>query len=210
MKIRLSNTRGYLKNDMIESRRTFSNNSYWNPRYMNWNNLIKVINDDILQPGRLIPKHEHKNIDVLGYLVEGQLEHWDSEGNLNIAGPGQIQRMWCGKSIWHTEKCVSETPARYLQIWILPNEQDTEPFYELHNKGIEFGPLGFPMKQNIKISGGVITGEKSLNITSPSYLYMVSGTVTGDGFTLNEGDGAELDPGVLSGNFNGHIILFES
>ena len=56
-------------------------------------------------------------------MVAGELEHTDSLGNKNRAVSGQIQHMWCGRSLWHTEACVSNVPARYLQIWITPKQQ---------------------------------------------------------------------------------------
>ena len=83
MIIRRANTRGIAKTRWIESRRTFSNNQYWNPKYMNWG-PVKVINDDILEPGYTVPNHQHKHYDILGYLVEGALEHCDSNGQAHL------------------------------------------------------------------------------------------------------------------------------
>jgi redox-sensitive bicupin YhaK (pirin superfamily) len=146
MKLRPANTRGKMKRSWIESLRTFSNNDYWNPKYMNWN-CVKVINDDTQQPGGMVPNHEHKNYDILGYVVEGELEHTDNLGNVVRAQAGQIQHMWCGKSIWHTERCVGDTPARYLQIWITPNRDlNTEPFYNIYNKSAKFERLNILLK----------------------------------------------------------------
>ena len=209
MKIRYANTRGLYKTDWIESRRTFSNNMYWDPKYMNWGN-IKVINDDILQPNKMVPKHEHKNYDILGYLVEGELEHWDTLGNIRRAKPGQIQHMWCGSSIWHTEKCVSETPARYLQIWITPTQKNTTPYYEIYEKGPGFEQLNIDIKQKIKIFGGELQESRNILLNKEAYFYVVKGTAIGKDFSLSEGDGAELDPGLFSADFNGHFLLFEN
>lgn len=175
---------------------------------MNWGSL-KVINDDILQPGHTVPKHEHKNFDILGYLIEGKLEHWDTLGNLHTAEPGQIQHMWCGSSIWHTEKCISPTPARYLQIWIVPEQKyfNTEPYYEIINKPLDYGPISTNLHQDIRITAGNISGTNSLNTTN-GYLYIVSGSVTGNDFVLSEGDGAYLNEPITA-DFAAHILLFE-
>lgn len=211
MKIRKANTRGVIKNNWIESRRTFSNNSYWDPKYMKWGNL-KVINDDTQQSGNIVPNHEHKNFDILGYMVTGELEHRDSLGNVSRAVPGQIQHMWCGRSIWHTEASVGNEPARYLQIWIIPKNEyrDTEPYYEIVNKDSQFGPLNIDLHQDFKIQCGIINDVKQLNISNRAYIYVVSGTVLGDGWQLSEGDGAELDSGIITAEFvAAHIILFE-
>ena len=209
MRIRPANTRGFLDVGWIQSRRTFSNNSYWDPKYMNWGDL-KVINDDLQQPGNMVPNHEHRNFDILGYLVEGELEHKDSLGNTVRACPGQIQHMWCGKSIWHTEASVGSVPARYLQLWITPKDslKDSNPYYEIIEKDPDtYGKIAVDLQQDMTISAGWITGLQTLN-TNNAYLYVVEGTITGNGFMLNEGDGAELDAD-LTADFNAHILLFQ-
>ena len=208
MKIRPAMTRGHLQAGWIESRRTFSNNSYWDPKYMNWGN-VKVINDDVQQPGNMVPNHEHRNFDILGYLVEGELEHKDSLGNTARAHPGQIQHMWCGSSIWHTEAAVSTTPARYLQLWITPKDEhrDSAPYYEIIEKSPEFGPIAVELKQAMTISAGILTET----ITSTdSYLYVVSGSCLVNGILLQEGDGAELNNDTILPADCPHLVLFEN
>ena len=208
MKIRPANTRGHLQAGWIESRRTFSNNSYWDPKYMNWGNL-RVINDDVQQPGNMVPNHEHRNFDILGYMVEGELEHTDSLGNTARAHPGQIQHMWCGSSIWHTEASVGAIPARYLQLWITPKQQyvDTAPYYEIIDKDLNFGPIIVDLKQDMRISAGVLTNTIA---TKNSYLYVVSGTCTINGIELYQGDGAELDSATIIPINSPHLLLFEN
>lgn len=209
MRIRPANTRGYLDAGWIESRRTFSNNSYWDPKYQGWGTL-KVINDDVQQPGNQVPNHPHLNYDILGYLVAGELEHTDSLGNTQRARPGDIQHMWCGSSIWHTEAAVSTTPARYLQLWIEPKKElrNTDPYYEIVKKDPDvYGPILVDLQQDITIHAGWLRAQTTLN-TSRAYLYVVEGTIQGADFTLNEGDGAELDCDITA-DFNAHILLFQ-
>jgi len=209
MWIRPANTRGMLDVGWIKSRRTFSNNSYWDPRYTNWGNL-KVINDDVQEPGNMVPDHEHRNYDILGYLVEGELEHKDSLGNTSSARPGQIQHMWCGKSIWHTEASVGTIPARYLQLWITPKPElrDSAPYYEIIQKDPNtYGPIAVDLQQDMRIHAGWLRGQNTLNI-SRAYLYVVEGSIQGADFQLNEGDGAELDADITA-DFNAHILLFQ-
>lgn len=208
MKIRKSSSRGFLKNNWIESRRLFSNNSYWDPNYMNYKH-IHVINDDILQPGNKIPKHEHINYEILGYIVSGELEHWDSEGNITNCKHGQIQHMSCGKSIFHTEKCVSDIPARYLQIWIKPSITDTNPYYELIEKSFEFGKISINLNQKISIRSGILNGRFDEYITD-GYIYIIDGRVTGSDFELSEGDSVEIiDEKLQVDCINAHILIFE-
>jgi len=210
MQIRPANTRGHLQAGWIESRRTFSNNSYWDPKYMNWGNL-KVINDDVQHPGNCVPNHEHRNYDILGYLVEGELEHVDSLGNRLRARPGQIQHMWCGQSIWHTEASVGQVPARYLQLWITPKDslKDSVPYYEIIEKDPNvFGPIAVALQQDMRISAGWLRTATTLNITNRAYIYVVNGSVKGQNFILREGDGAELTADITA-DFDAHIVLFE-
>lgn len=208
MKIRPANTRGVMKKSWIQSLRTFSNNDYWNPKYMNWH-CVKVINDDTQQPGGMVPNHEHKNYDILGYVVEGELEHTDSLGNVTRARAGQIQHMWCGSSIWHTERCIGNTPARYLQLWITPKQQhfNTPPAYQIINKGPEFGIIAVDFKQNITVKGGILTEKYQIH---NAYLYVVSGSCVVNGVTLQQGDGAELYNSTdIDPIDSPHILTFE-
>jgi redox-sensitive bicupin YhaK (pirin superfamily) len=176
---------------------------------MNWGNL-KVINDDIQQPGNMVPNHEHLNYDILGYMVEGELEHKDSLGNVVRAVPGQIQHMWCGSSIWHTEASVGTIPARYLQLWITPKQElrDSAPRYEIIQKDPDiYGSILVDLQQDMTIHAGWLTGTHTLNISN-AYIYVVEGSIFGTDFKLEEGDGATLTSS-LTADFNAHIILFE-
>jgi redox-sensitive bicupin YhaK (pirin superfamily) len=175
---------------------------------MNWGN-VRVINDDVQQLGNMVPNHEHRNYDILGYMVEGELEHIDSLGNTARAVPGQIQHMWCGSSIWHTEASVGTVPARYLQLWITPKGQyrDTEPYYEIIEKSPEFGPIAVALKQDMTVSAGILTNTV---IVGAGYIYMVKGTCFVNGVKLNEGDGAEFTSAELKPVRGPHLLLFEN
>ena len=168
---------------------------------------IKVINDDTQQPGGFVPNHEHKNYDIISYVVSGELEHTDSLGNVVRAHAGQVQRMWAGSSIWHTEACVSDTPARYLQIWITPNERDTPATYELYNRAEDFAPLPFQVKQDMQIRAGILCS--GYIVTKTGYLYVVDGTCTVGEINMATGDGAEVDNNTIATLGKCHIILFE-
>jgi hypothetical protein len=207
IKIRPASTRGIYDAGWIVSRRSFSNNSYYHPDYMNRGNL-KVINDDVQQPGNKVAWHEHKNLDILGYLVAGELQHVDSTGKVINAKRGQIQHMWCGKSIWHTEASIGTEPARYLQIWITPKKQylNSKPYYECVDKDLSFGEIPIKLHQDIYIRAGILSQEI---YTEHSYLYVVEGVCTVDCEQLTEGDGAEIESGTITPGSMSHILLFE-
>jgi redox-sensitive bicupin YhaK (pirin superfamily) len=119
--------------------------------------------------------------------------------------------MWCGSSIWHTEASVGSVPARYLQLWITPKKEleNTQPYYKIIAKDPQtYGLIAVDLKQDMRITAGWIRGQNTINIANKGYLYIVEGAVTGNNFTLNEGDGAELYADITA-DFNAHVILFE-
>jgi len=102
-------------------------------------------------------------------------------------------------------------PARYLQIWIIPKDQyrDTDPYYEIIDRGPGFGPLEIDLHQDITVECGVINDVRRLNIDNGAYLYVITGQVNGDGWQLGEGDAVELNQESITAEFfNAHIILF--
>jgi redox-sensitive bicupin YhaK (pirin superfamily) len=220
---RAANTRGYLNPGWIQSRRTFSNNSYWNPRYMNWG-VLEVINDDILQPGHTVPKHEHKNMEILGYIVNGPCHHWDSLGNKCLAESGSVQRMSSGSSIWHTESNQTDQPIRYLQLWIRPSVTNTPAEYTQQHFSREqklntfcliaskVGPI--VIKQQAQVWAGIFTEDyvQRLDPQRRYYLYLVLGSATVNDIDINEGDGIAIEKSdgisVTKSN-NAEILLFE-
>lgn len=116
--------------------------------------------------------------------------------------------MWCGRGIWHTERCIGDTPARYLQLWITPKRQlNSQPHYEIIDKGTEFGVIPVNFKQDITVKGGILTEEYTV---TNAYLYVVEGSCTANGITLNKGDGCEIyESTVITPIENTHILTFE-
>jgi len=114
---RQANTRGHIVAPFIDTRRTFSFPSYYDSRYMNFSDL-QTINDDRVQYSWQVPWHEHKNMEIFGYVVEGSSHHVDSLGNDVEVPAGAVQRMSSGFGISHTEGNTANTPNRYLQLWI--------------------------------------------------------------------------------------------
>jgi redox-sensitive bicupin YhaK (pirin superfamily) len=219
MKIRPANTRGHLQAGWIESRRTFSNNSYWDPRYINYSDL-EVINDDVVQPGGTVPNHEHKNMEIFGYVVQGPCTHVDNLGNNCVVQSGGVQRMSAGSGIWHTEGNNSTSPIRYLQLWIKPSVENTKPDYSNYtfaqqdrdNKFFDITSV-LPIQQDVRFYTGVFTEnyEFTLKLTRRYYLYVVSGETSINGQASIEGDGYafEQETQLTITNPNAEIILFD-
>ena len=217
---RPANTRGNPRADFINSYRTFSFPSYYDSRYMNFSDL-QTINDDRVQYSWQVPWHEHKNMEIFGYVVEGSSHHVDSLGNDVEVPAGAVQRMSAGKGISHTEGNTSNIPNRYLQLWIRPNEFDTEPKHDWHQFTREDKLNKFcniteklPIKQDAKLLAGIFTENYTFNLdnTRHYYLYAVTGSLNVNNYDLIEGDGLSLTEEsniIITNPLESEIIVFD-
>jgi hypothetical protein len=160
-------------------------------------------------------------MEIFGYVVEGSSHHVDSLGNDVEVPEGAVQRMTCGRGISHTEGNTSDTPNRYLQLWIRPNEFDTEPTHDWHqftrrdklNKFCDITER-LPVKQDARLLAGIFNKNYNYSIDPDRhyYLYVVTGTPTVNNLPLIEGDGlsfeAETDIAIESIN-DSEIIVFD-
>ena len=217
---RPADTRGNPRADFIDSRRTFSFPSYYDVRYMNYSDL-QTINDDCVQYSWQVPWHEHKNMEIYGYVVEGSSHHVDSLGNDVEVPAGAVQRMSSGRGISHTEGNTSNTPNRYLQLWIRPNEFDTEPTHDVYQFAREDKLNKFcniteklPIKQDARFLAGIFTTtfEFELDSSRHYYLYVVKGTAQINGQSVTEGDGMSFEQELeiaITDPEEAEIILFD-
>jgi redox-sensitive bicupin YhaK (pirin superfamily) len=217
---RPANSRGHLVRPFIDTRRTFSFPSYFDPKYIHFSDL-QTINDDRVQYKWQVPWHEHKNMEIFGYVVEGSSSHIDSLGHSVEVPAGAVQRMSAGRGISHTEGNNSDTPNRYLQLWIRPTELDTEPTHDWHQFSREDKLNKFcniteklPIKQDAKLLAGIFTEDFTYNLdtTRKYYLYVVKGSVTVNNLDLIEGDGLsyiEESVVTVSNGNEAEIILFD-
>ena len=213
MKYRTNAERGYIGCSRLgepnyESRRSFDFEGYQSGVYLNWGPVV-TINDDVTQPGFITSHHEHKNLDILSYVVRGTVKHHDNLGNNLVAHAGQVQHMSCGTGIWHTEANPGSDANRYLQIWIVSNRwnQPWTPKYTLVDRDPEFGLLPIELHNTrLAVRSGILQG--TYTPTGSSYLLQLEGTSVCAGYTLAEGDSLEITGPCDVDSEGGHCLLF--
>ncbi len=205
--IRHSHERGHANLGWLNTKHTFSFGGYYDPTQMGFS-ALRVINDDVIQPGTGFDTHGHSNMEIISYVLEGAIEHRDSEGNSKILPAGEFQLMSAGKGIRHSEYNASITePVHILQIWIEPNVFDGKPGYQQKYFGSESGlttiatPNGdnntLQIKQDAKLHQLILesASEFKLDIEPGRrvFIQLVKGELQLDADSLTPGDGAKIE-----------------
>lgn len=128
--VRRGEERGGADHGWLLAKHSFSFSRYQDPRHMGFRSL-RVLNEDVVQPGQGFPTHPHRDMEIITYILDGALEHKDSEGNGGVIKPGEVQQMSAGSGIWHSEYNPSgSAPVHLLQIWLLPDKHGHKPRYQ--------------------------------------------------------------------------------
>ena len=227
--IRRSEERGGGDYGWLNTRYTFSFNTYHDPKFMGFRSL-RVINEDYVAAGQGFPMHPHRDMEIITYILEGSLEHKDSLGTGSVIRPGDGQRMSAGSGIRHSEANPSKTDAAHLlQIWILPDREGIKPSYEQKTFPAEEkrGKLRLIASPDGKDGSVTIHQDASLYVTllSPgetvthdiapnrhAWLQIAKGSVELNGKRLKQGDGAAVSDEeqlLLKGTEDAEVLLFD-
>jgi redox-sensitive bicupin YhaK (pirin superfamily) len=230
--LRKSKERGYADHGWLKSWHSFSFAGYHDEAHMGWGNL-RVINDDIIAPGTGFGTHGHRDMEIVTYVLEGNLAHKDSMGNVRGIPPGDVQRMSAGKGVMHSE--FNHAPGQFthlLQIWILPNVTGISPSYEqktiaaADKRGqlrlvasgdpADAGADAVLIHADARLHAGLFDGAESatlaLNPARKAYVHMARGTLTANGQLLTAGDALLLDGEShlsLSDGQDAEVLVFE-
>ena len=207
--IRKANDRGVAKFGWLNSHHSFSFGQYFDPEHMGFG-VLRVINDDRVSGGGGFPPHNHRDMEIISYVVKGGLEHKDSIGNGSVIKPGDVQRMSAGTGIVHSEYNHSATDeVHFLQIWIIPEQRGLAPGYEqkhfnpeenqgqLHLVGSQDGRNGsVTIHQDVDLySAHLASGDQvshELGSDRQAWLQVVNGSITLNDHPLRTGDGAAI------------------
>jgi len=207
LSIRPADARGLANFGWLNSRHTFSFGNYYDPAHMGVGPL-RVINEDRVVAGKGFGEHGHRDMEIISYVIAGELSHQDSIGNGSIIRPGDVQRMSAGTGVRHSEMNPSATdPVHFLQIWILPEREGIAPGYEqksfsdaqkrgqLRLVGSRDGRLdSVTIHQDVDLYATLLAeGDQlshELDADRVGWLQVVRGEIQLNGLTLQAGDGA--------------------
>ncbi|MEK7876603.1 MAG: pirin family protein [Pseudomonadota bacterium] len=227
--LRKASERGHANHGWLDSYFSFSFAEYHDPQHMGFGSL-RVINEDVVQPGRGFGTHGHRDMEIITYILEGALEHKDSMGNGSVIRPGDVQRMSAGKGVQHSEFNASQSElVHLLQIWIEPNVIGIQPGYEeKHFDAVsKRGRLrliassdgrdgSVTIHQDAAVYAALLDGaERASHALAPgrkAYVHVARGKVAVNGQPLGAGDALKADGEsrlVLERGDNAEILLFD-
>ena len=227
--VRKSSDRGHADHGWLDSRHTFSFADYHDPREMGWGPL-RVINEDRVQPGQGFGRHGHRDMEIVSYVLAGELQHQDSMGNGTVIRPGDVQRMSAGTGVQHSEFNPSPSaPVHFLQIWIEPDARGHTPSYEQKSFAPEEkrGRLRLIASQDGREGSVTLHQDADLyasllgpgeSVSQPvaagrlAYLHLIRGAVRINRVALASGDGAKIEGEsvlTISADEDSELLLFD-
>lgn len=227
--IRRSRDRGYADHGWLKSYHSFSFADYFDPQHVEFGPL-RVINEDRVQAGAGFGTHGHRDMEIISYVLAGELAHEDSMGNGSTIRPGDVQRMSAGSGVQHSEFNPSSNElVHFLQIWIQPNARGIEPSYEekryaADEKRGRLRLIASPdradgsvlIHQDARVYAGLFDGAESAELNVPAgrriYLHVARGAITANEAALHAGDAlllTETASLTLQGGLDAEVLVFD-
>lgn len=227
--IRRSNERGHTNHGWLDTNFTFSFADYHDPRFMGFRDL-RVINEDRIEPDQGFPKHGHRDMEIITYMISGELSHRDSMGNGETVRPNEVQRMTAGTGVLHSEYSSATDTTHLLQIWILPEEKNLQPGYEqkefphkekqgrlklVASRGGSDGSVH--INQDVKVFASVLNEAEQVSYELAdgrhAWIQLISGSLDINGERVEAGDGAAISDErsllLRSVEDNSEFLLFD-
>jgi len=227
--LRRSQDRGYADHGWLKSYHSFSFAGYHDPAHMGWGNL-RVINEDRVAPGMGFGQHRHRDMEIISYVLSGELAHQDSMGNVKGIPPGDVQRMSAGTGVMHSEFNHAEgETTHFLQIWILPNVIGIPPGYEQktipseQKRGVlrlvaspdgaqDSVTLHADAAVHAGLFDGTETAEFALDPARKGYVHLIRGALVVNGQRLRSGDAILLENEsriALADGSDAEVLVFD-
>jgi len=227
--LRKSSDRGQADHGWLHSQHSFSFADYYDPQEMGWGPL-RVINEDRVEPGQGFGTHGHRDMEIISYVLSGELQHKDSMGNGTVIRRGDVQRMSAGTGVQHSEFNPSpRTPVHFLQIWIEPAARGMAPSYEQKYFAPEdkLGQLRLLASQDGREGSVTVHRDADLYVSllapgeqvthsladdRKAYLHLVRGAVRVNGVQLETGDGAKIEAEqklLIAADADSEMLLFD-
>jgi quercetin 2,3-dioxygenase len=229
IKIRKAEERGHFDLGWLDTYHTFSFDQYYDPAHMHFRSL-RVINEDRVATAKGFPTHSHRDMEIITYILSGELEHRDSMGNGSVIRPGDVQRMSAGTGVAHSEFNPSETVSVHLlQIWIMPRARNLPPGYEqkffseeerrgrLRLVASEDGRDGsVTIQQDARLYATMLESGSSVEHTLAdkryAWIQVARGNLNVNGHELKQGDGAAVSNEhqlQLAADDGAEVLLFD-
>ncbi|ALG68202.1 pirin family protein [Beggiatoa leptomitoformis] len=229
LSLRPAHERGHANHGWLDTYHSFSFADYYDTQHMQFG-ALRVINEDTVTPAAGFPTHGHSNMEIITYILAGELAHRDSMGNTAVIRKGEVQRMSAGTGITHSEYNASQQdPVHLLQIWIKPNQLNLTPSYEqkvfsVANQAGELVLVGSPdgrmgsvtIHQDVLLYAACLDATQKIQIAlTPNrrfYLHIAQGELTANGHLLQSGDALMIEAETalqLVANAHSEILLFD-
>jgi len=226
--VRKSEERGHADHGWLKTFHTFSFATYFDPQHTKFR-ALRVLNEDWVEGGQGFGTHPHENMEIITYIIEGELEHKDSMGNGSVIHAGELQRMTAGIGVTHSEFNPTKETTHLLQIWLYPDTINLQPGYEqrdfsekrvpdklilLASKTGRDGSL--TVNQDVELYGSLLTAgqqlEQAVKANRHLWIQLVKGRLHVNGTELQTGDGASVSDEkrvILRADETSEFLLFD-